>query len=112
MAVDTCLCMPAVGSGRGSCGWLYIMYGVYKGSTVAMRDCVGCLGGVMDKLRYIFFYMAMFRRCAWASQVSVDWFSSEPIEYSYLEANVVRLTGAIEYSYLGVIVVRLTGAID
>ena len=35
------------------------MYGVYKGSTVAMRDCVECLGGVIDKLRYIFFYMVM-----------------------------------------------------
>ena len=41
VAVETCLCMPAVGSGRDICGILCI--GVQR-STVVMRECVECLG--------------------------------------------------------------------
>ena len=39
--------------------WLVVLCMGVQGSTVAMRDCVRCLGGVMDKVRCIFFYMAM-----------------------------------------------------
>ena len=35
------------------------MCGVHKESTVVMKDFVEFLGGVMDKLRYIFFYTVM-----------------------------------------------------
>ena len=82
-----------------------------QGSTVAMRDCVRCLGGVMDKARCIFFYMVML--CLGVHGPAKSWWAgylqkllvqkifgtevngSEAIEHSCLEANVVQLTGVL-----------------
>ena len=73
-----------------------IVYGVYKGSTVAMWDCVRCLGGVMDKARCIFFYIVMLclgvygpAKSMWSGYrqkiFGTEVIGSEAIEHSCLE---------------------------